>query len=499
MEKLDWFLQEDIKQLIRNTLGQEQWVTVFKNEKRAKEYDMFFYCALVPDDQISNVLENPNFDISYPYFGYPSTESDPENAGQAIYSRFGSSSSLEPLVFKRHFYGVKPEYLEISQEFVHFFNLYYDTDKNSFFMLHDDGKEEDVVRMSDSMIQIRRKHIRQFLAFKEMHLALYFETTRFIPHKVEVFGLPVEGDDYNEMSDLYHFGYWCRNEDFPGDIGAFSRIMGKKLIPGIKKEDTGIYPFENTKKYHEFIIGLDENGKELVFPCNPDKLGNYFGGNPEAPLYVTPVFFRKDVLKKYYDDPEKFTVKDSYLHCGGLWGLRMDNDHENFVIVLLGDLGSLSESEQLYWKSFNIIPDGTFSETAYKRFFLAEFAEAETLDLVFKNMFTEFQEKWHKKYGWHLFKPLNKGDEYHFSGLRIPIKDTQVEFDSQVLSLTKIMIDSLNEKELTKVISQDVADMKGISKFEQYLIISGSLVFRGVPPISGSHDIIGEKSEVPPC
>ena len=135
-------------------------------------------------------------------------------------------------------------------------------------------------------------------------------------------------------------------------------------------------------------------------------------------------------------------------------------------------MGSLSESEQLYWKSFNIIPDGTFSETAYKRFFLAEFAEAETLDLVFKNMFTEFQEKWHKKYGWHLFKPLNKGDEYHFSGLRIPIKDTQVEFDSQVLSLTKIMIDSLNEKELTKVISQDVADMKGISKFEQYLIIS---------------------------
>lgn len=460
-------MQEDIKKFITETLGKEPWIIVYQNAKNDSQ-DIFFYSALIPNSETDEVLEEIEFDFMYPYFGLPATEREQEN--QTTYLRFGVSSGLEPLVLVRDFHGVKPSYTEISQEFVHFHNLYYDDSKGRYVKIYDDAREEDVIAISENEIKIRLKHMKQFLAFKDMCLGIYFETTRFINVNAEELGISKEGADFNQREGLYHFGFWYRNEHFFNNNKAFSRLLGKKLIAGMRKEDTGIYPFEEEKKYQEFIIGQDENGKDVVFTCNPDKLANFFGKNPEAPQFVTPVFFTKDVLRKYYDDPDKFSVEDGYIRCGGLWGLRIDNHHDDYVIVLLGDLGYLSHDEQLYWRHFNISPTGTFSETIFKRYFLAEFAEPETVDLVFANRFEQIQEKWNKKFGWNIFKPLNEGDEYHLAGLRVPLKNTQMEFDSQVLSLTKVIIDSLNEHELRKSIVEDVSNLKGIAKLEKYLV-----------------------------
>jgi hypothetical protein len=64
----------------------------------------------------------------------------------------------------------------------------------------------------------------------------------------------------------------------------------------------------------------DVTGKPVRHTCDPDKLANYFGKNPEAPHYLTPVFFRAEVLEKYYADPGKYSVEDGSLRCGRLWG-----------------------------------------------------------------------------------------------------------------------------------------------------------------------------------
>jgi Cft2 family RNA processing exonuclease len=80
-----------------------------------------------------------------------------------------------------------------------------------------------------------------------------------------------------------------------------------------------------------------------------------------------------------------------------------------------------------------------------------------------------FQEEWKKKFNWELFKPLPKEDVHHFKTLRIPLTNEQKEFDEQVLSLTKILIDSLNEKELKKRIKITKENTKGIDKLESFL------------------------------
>lgn len=91
-------------------------------------------------------------------------------------------------------------------------------------------------------------------------------------------------------------------------------------------------------------------------------------------------------------------------------------------MVFLGDLGrDLSHKERLYWKSFNVPPDGSgISETCWQRSFQGEFWNPTVADLKFKQHFQVFNESWNEKYGWDLFLPLTKDDEYHYKTLHIP-------------------------------------------------------------------------------
>jgi hypothetical protein len=67
-----------------------------------------------------------------------------------------------------------------------------------------------------------------------------------------------------------------------------------------------------------FIIGEDEDGDLIEHTSDPHVLANYFGANPVAPHYLTPVHFHKRVLNKYYEEPGRYSVEDSLLRCGKL-------------------------------------------------------------------------------------------------------------------------------------------------------------------------------------
>ena len=54
--------------------------------------------------------------------------------------------------------------------------------------------------------------------------------------------------------------------------------------------------------------------------------------------------------------------------------------------------------------------------------------------------------------GWQWLLPLPPADAHHLQSLNIPETDEQSDFDSFLLSLVKILIDSLNEEALKKLI-----------------------------------------------
>lgn len=156
--------------------------------------------------------------------------------------------------------------------------------------------------------------------------------------------------------------------------------------------------------------------------------------------------------------------------------MTMDNHHEDRVVAWLGDLGrDLPYEEQLHWRSYNIPPAGGVSETFFRRQILAQFADSERPEHVFKSRYQELAEACNKKLGWMLLLPLAQEDAHYFEAVRVPASDEQKDFDDLVLALTKILVDSLNEKELNKLIPVvEQGEIKGsIARLEKALVAHG--------------------------
>ncbi|MFJ7638427.1 hypothetical protein [Peribacillus sp. NPDC097225] len=241
-----------------------------------------------------------------------------------------------------------------------------------------------VIKQEHGNVYIKLSYLKRFAAVKQMAIALYFDIKYTSAQTLEELELePVFEEHFG--SDCC-FDYNCKNYKST-DIKSYSIIHGKKILFGVNIEECGYWPYDKEKEYEEYIIGVDEDGAEIKYNSDPDKLSNYFGANPEAPHYLTPVYFSKDVLTKYYSKPELYEVNDGHIRCQGLWLLNIDNLSKDYVSVYLGDLGrDIPNKEQVYWKSFNIVPDGILSETKFKRDFLAQFADPEVADLRFKQL-----------------------------------------------------------------------------------------------------------------
>jgi len=468
---LEYLQQNEWQKFFSESLPTTPWLTVYKSRRKGDD-DITIFSGLVPVDSIPKSLESESWDISIgqggPGFVTYYNQGEDE---RTEYKRNLNDYLIEPIVIFREFHGMKDDYLEIQEEFRLFHNLYDDPKRNVLVKIHDDGNEEDAVTIESKKIQIKTKFIKQYMAAKQMGLAIYFDGFRYSKEEYseEEYSKFSCKKKEKDISYFLHIGPW--NSILGDENKSISRLLGKRIIFPPSIEKSGRWPFEERKeKFEEFIIGTDEDGGHIYYTSDPDKLANYFGANPDAPHYLTPVFFKKEVLSKYYNNPEKFSVEDGYLRCGGLWGLRMDNDHPDLVMVFLGDLGrDLFHTEQLYWKSYNLPPEGKMSSTCFKRSFLAQFADPGSEDLTFKTKFNQFSTKWSEKFGWPLFLPLNEKDSHLFVSLRVPVTNDHSEFDSQVLAIAKILVDSLNEKELGKIIKADAKDLRGIAKFGQFL------------------------------
>ncbi|MGA2499999.1 MAG: hypothetical protein ABSH20_19855, partial [Tepidisphaeraceae bacterium] len=181
-----------------------------------------------------------------------------------------------------------------------------------------------------------------------------------------------------------------------------------------------------------------------------------------------------DVLMKYYDRPEVYTVESDCVRCASSWLLRMDNDAADSVIVWLGNLGrDLPAKERLYWLSYNIPPNRPVSNSTYKRAILGEWADSESPDVRFRSEYRVLADGWTKAYGWPLFREPEPGDVHILDLVRLPLHDSESELEETVGNLTKLLVDFLNEAELAGQLPPGPADEKGITKLERWLRQAG--------------------------
>lgn len=470
---------------LRQRPGLYEMMPVYLSDEKKDLYSHYIRCALVPSDQIDKVLSRSDRyrkDCKGMPGGVIYSDSNEEHRE---YLRYGTETGIEPLIIERYFYQIYPDYREISEEFRHFHNLYQNTkiDPPEYIKLEDDGNEHTVAIVETNLISIRLKEILQFASIKEMHLAIYFDYREYSNYSEEELQLDInEGSERFMRDDLmcWEQYYTCDIRSSSGTYLSVRRLIGKQLFKPLPKSKSGFWLFaeESEEKYTEFIIDVDENGDNITYTSNPNELKtpadpeNIRGVDSDAPSYLTPVHFRKQVLDKYYQESSKYNVRESTLHCGGLWCMFIDDNHEDRVCAWLGDLGrDMPYSEQQHWLAHNIQPKGGVSQTYFQRQLMAQFTDSKQPEHMFKQKYRDLQKACEEHLGWQLLLPLEIGDEHHLERLRTSPTNEQHDFDELILSLTKILIDSLNEKALNKLIpaSDREENPKGITRLDSAL------------------------------
>jgi hypothetical protein len=462
------FQSEFLSFILREPVAHE-FVTVYLSDKNGTT-DHTISCALIPLKKGPLVLKDQGWDLSLGE-GVPGSISRYRKRRETTsYYRFGNDEGFEPLIFWRDFHGVRPSYLEVSEEFRLFHNLHYDGKQSIFTKITDAGNEEVIIQLAPKRIDIRHSALKQFLAIKKMYLSLQFDCREHSNYDLEELGLKEGTTPTRSPLIAYNLSF--------GDLltpqKSFSRLLGKKLIKPYPLSKSGFWGFEKRKKqcFEKFIISSDKHGRDIVSNSNPDRLANNFGANKNAPNYLTPVFFRRGVLDKYYSSPSRYSIEDGYLRCAGLWGMTIDNHNDGYIVAWLGDLGrDLPYEEQLHWRSYNIQPIGGPSEIFINRQILAIPTDSDRPDLLFKQQYDQLLSVSEEILGWHILLPLSKEDIQHLECIRLPASEEQKEFDELVLSLAKLLVDSLNEKKLLSYIPTKEKEgfNKGITRLDVVL------------------------------
>ena len=462
--------QHDTLQDLLRPIGPAEMVTVYSTTYTDGGQHSI-YCALIPSEQMDQVLTHSSWDLSHGQ-GLPSSTG--LRGVNAEYLRFGNSDGIEPLVIDRTF-RARDGYdcVELCEEFRLFHNLYHDRQQDRYIKFDDNGNEIVVAVVESKLVKIRMKEIRQFLAIKEMHLSVQFDCAARSRHSLDELGLTSSGHDTRQGLSYWNLSYYS-------DIQrACSTLQGKRLIAPLPKSKSGFEDFaeESDEEYLDFIIGMNDDGEGVLHTCDPSALSNFFGKNPGAALEVTPVNFKNQVLDKYYREPSKYKVEDGYLSCGSWWGLRLDNHHADKVCVLLKDLGYLPYQEQLHWRAHNIAAASGYSDTARRRYFENEWVDSDRPEHAFQDKYHRLAQGCQENLGWHLLLPLSSEDEYHLQSVRVPATDEQQDFDGLVLGLATILADSINEKKLKTLLPKnqhtgnDGKPLRGIQLLNNVLTI----------------------------
>ena len=212
-------------------------ITVYLS-KVSNKYNYGIYPLLAPNNIIEKIMSHTTWDFGH-QDGYPSVYENNENIE---YFRYGNNNGIEPLLISRNFNGIKNDYIEISQEFILFHDLYYEQKENKYYKLIN-GNEYLVIEIKDDEIKIRLKEIKEFLRVKNMSLILQFDmrehSTKTI-HELEL----VDTEAYKNKELVYTLTYG----DFLGlsTYNTWSRLLGKKLIlPFSKKPNNSVERYIN--------------------------------------------------------------------------------------------------------------------------------------------------------------------------------------------------------------------------------------------------------------
>jgi len=444
--------------------------TIVARVNRTKDDEDFYTisCFATPptDETRGELFKQGTWEINSE-FGIPyingSIEDDWEFAQHTEYQI--GKATLTPFVIHRSFHTYIPSRFEVIQHFLLYYEAFWVEEKREYQSVEENGDIITVIKhiknsQEDEIIYVNTKYLRNYLALIKSYLVRFHDHRRRFKDQ-----MPFKSKDASFADDQCSYRIDVYNKNFIKGFLSYSRLLGKDIIKPFDKPFAR-FTFDTPEKdYVSFIIGADKNGNNIECTCNEDYLSSYFT-DTGAPNFLTPVYFNKVVLLKYYSEPKRFEVTSHHFSCLSLWRIDIDITKEGLVQVWLGDLGRLPHNEQLHWKQYNVQPRGTISKYRFEADFEAKFSSPtveESPIAYLKSAHNELNAKSSKLFADNIFLELEENDQHYLKVVRIPLTEEWKEFDEQIQALAKIFCDSINVKLLESISGRkiDNKEIKG--------------------------------------
>jgi hypothetical protein len=433
-----------------NAESSDDWVTVARFDGFEGDTSFGIFSVLVSKNKtmIKKLLSNSDWEVQTslgtPFFG---------RLGQSksVYFNLGDKEVIDGIRFKaftivRQFHDAHPMRVDIDQSFVLYHGLYFISEEQVYI---DPVTEEKVIKYENpSYVKIKTSYLRDYLAAVKMVLVRYHDHRRMVKKE------PLEAIGKEEMK----LAVKSKDRNFSIRIGnsiiesekTFSRLLGKDIIYPFKEPkhpDFLLLSGKDEKRCLDFIIGVDNEDNDIEETCNEKELSSFFVNTGKA-NYLTPVYFKNEVLQKYYQNPRRYTVSPGYLHSLDMWGVSFDINKSNLVHVWLGDLGRLPYEEQLHFRQYNVRPSGGITTEFYDTQILAKFSETKEPIHLLKKSLKEVNKSSLEKLGFKIFQELTDDDAHAYKTIHVPTTNEPKELDEQLIYLSKILSDSIDKAKI---------------------------------------------------
>ena len=357
------------------------------------------------------------------------------------------SKSLEkakPLIFLRRVSGLQEtnaSYFEVLQEYSHLADIHWRPEQSAHCNFDERGDWQQVVSITtrgDSdihLVSFRREQIEQYLATSNSVLVRMFDFS--LLRYSEFTGWPDDPEVLIQESDEFFYRQKL-------DHGKAAYTRGVQIIrPAHSKSQIfasigGGWRRSENRKYCEFIAQDWRNECITNISTHPSATTSYFDAHKNSlPFDTSPAFFRPEVLLRYKNDRDKYTINEEhrFINCRGGWELKTyDINEAGQVHAYLCYLRNLPYEEQLYWRSFNEKPRASISERAFMNDFEGEPSDAVpplTNILSVVRRWADSDLDW-----WQL------ADHILLERVNTPVADNRDEWAQAFVDLSKLVIES---------------------------------------------------------
>jgi len=472
LEKEKLFLQFS-DWISNNDVENQEWIVIAQRSAKIdeKRNNLFTFSVLVErkESVIKKLLKTPDWEFNnFSSFGYPDFDRDDSNNPLFIpnFSINKDGINFFPFIYYISYqnHPEKDDIFEMLQHFHLYHRAYYLPEKEEYEFY--DGKRsmtETVTRIEDDRksyrIVVNKHFLKDYLAARKCFLIRYHSHFRSSDYKITLGKKPRSEIDIKNGNRNFKLVITSEKRVKLLDKVTASTFFGKDVIKS----------YSEPPKQRELLEDLNHENESFI--VNIDEAGNSIEMKPSSHFTFTPIYFTKEVLNKYYNNPNHYEIDNRLIRTRGGYIIRFDPMNK-LVVVWLKDLVELPNIEQKHWKVYNVRPKKKIPEEMYKRDLLAEFIEPQN-DLIFefKREFENIQNLTNNKFGQTLFKELKVEDRYNYSSLHIPHTDEWKEFDEMVNALVKVTTDSLDVTLLNHLTGQKIDQMKFFGSIDLFELL----------------------------